>query len=361
MDINLVLNRESPQLIDEWQEVPAIWDAVRFKCDEDKEKGKYILTGSATPVTKDIHHSGAGRICKMKMYTMSLYESGDSSGEVSLKDLFEGKVENKLVKKTELLRLAELIVRGGWPESVNLSVEGARRITKSYIEAILDEDISEIDGVKRDKNKMEMLLRSLARNESTISSNSVLVKDISDNTTEKELLISRNTVSDYLDVLNKLHLIENQNAYMYKIRLRVNVGKNAKRHFTDPSLGCAILNITPQKLMNDLETFGFYFEALCERDLRIYAESFDAKLYHYRENTTGLEVDSIIEVADGEYGAIEIKLGSNQEEEAATNLKKFYNLVDVKPKFMCIICGLYNAVVKRPDGIYVLPITALKN
>ena len=361
MDINLVLNRESPQLIDEWQEVPAIWDAVRFKCDEDKEKGKYILTGSATPVTKDIHHSGSGRICKMKMYTMSLYESGDSSGEVSLKDLFEGKVENKLVKKTELLRLAELIVRGGWPESVNLSVEGARRIIKSYIEAILDEDISEIDGVKRDKNKMEMLLRSLARNESTISSNSVLVKNISDNTTEKELLISRNTVSDYLDVLNKLHLVENQNAYMYKIRSRVNVGKNAKRHFTDPSLGCAILNITPQKLMNDLETFGFYFEALCERDLRVYAESFDAKLYHYRENTTGLKVDSIIEVADGEYGAIEIKLGSNQEEEAATNLKKFYNLVDVKPKFMCIICGLYNAVVKRPDGIYVLPITALKN
>ena len=208
---------------------------------------------------------------------------------------------------------------------------------------------------------MEMLLRSLARNESTISSNGVLVKDISDNTTEEKLLVSRNTVSDYLDVLNKLHLIENQNAYMHKIRSRVNVGKNAKRHFTDPSLGCAILNITPQKLMNDLETFGFYFEALCERDLRIYAESFDAKLYHYRENTTGLEVDSIIEVADGEYGAIEIKLGSNQEEDAATNLKKFYNSVDVKPKFMCIICGLYNAVVKRPDGIYVLPITALKN
>ncbi len=361
MDVNLVLNKKQPQLIDEWQEVPAIWDAIRFQCDQDKEKGKYILTGSATPVTTQIHHSGAGRICKMKMYTMSLYESGDSTGEVSLADLFKGNVKNKLVKKVELQTLADLIVRGGWPESINLGVTAARRITRSYIEAVLDKDINEIDGVKRDRNKMEMLLRSLARNESTISTNSVLVKDIGNNATEEELNVSRNTVTDYLDVLNKLHLIENQNSFMYNIRSRANVGKIPKRHLTDPSLGCAVLNITPEKLMNDLETFGFYFEALCERDLRIYAESLDAKLYHYRENSTGLEVDAIVEIADGEYGAIEIKLGSNQEEEAAKNLKKFYDSVDVKPKFMCIICGLYDAIVKRPDGIYVIPITALKN
>ena len=361
MDVNLVLNKEQPQLIDEWQEVPAIWDAIRFQCDQDKEKGKYILTGSATPVTTQIHHSGAGRICKMKMYTMSLYESGDSTGEVSLADLFKGNIKNKLVKKVELQTLADLIVRGGWPESINLGVTAARKITRSYIEAVLDKDINEIDGVKRDRNKMEMLLRSLARNESTISTNSVLVKDIGDNATEEELNVSRNTVTDYLDILNKLHLIENQNSFMYNIRSRANVGKIAQRHFTDPSLGCAVLNITPEKLLNDLETFGFYFEALCERDLRIYAESLDAKLYHYRENSTGLEVDAIVEIADGEYGAIEIKLGSNQEEEAAKNLKKFYDSVDVKPKFMCIICGLYDAIVKRPDGIYVIPITALKN
>ncbi len=361
MDVNLVLGEEAPELIDEWQEVPAIWDAVRFRCDQDSEKGKYILTGSATPITDKIHHSGAGRICRMKMYTMSLFESGDSSGEVSLKELFTGEVENKRVKKAELQTLAELIVKGGWPEAIQMNVEGARKITRSYIDAILDKDITEIDGVKRDRNKMEMLLRSLARNESTISSNSVLVKDIGDNVTAEELTVSRNTVSDYLDVLQRLHLIENQNSFMYKIRSRSNVGKYAKRHFTDPSLGCAALNITPEKLMNDLETFGFYFEALCERDLRIYAESIDAKLYHYRENNTGIEVDAIVEIADGEYGAIEIKLGSNQEEEAATNLKKFYDSVEIKPKFMCIICGLYDAVVKRPDGIYVLPITALKN
>ena len=360
MDVNLVLGKEKPELIDEWQEVPAIWDAVRYKCDEDKEKGKYILTGSSVPVNDKIHHSGAGRICKMNMYTMSLYESGDSTGEVSLKDLFDNKVKNKLVNKVELSRLAELIVRGGWPESINMNLKSAMKITKSYIEAVLDKDIVEIDGVRRDKTKMEMLLRSLARNESTISTNNLLIKDIDTNATESEYEISRNTVADYLNVLNRLHIIDNQSSFMYKIRSRLNVGKNPKRHFVDPSLGCAILNITPEKLMNDLETFGLYFEALCERDLKIYAESIGAKLYHYRENDSGVEVDSIVEIADGEYGAIEIKLGGNKEEEAVASLKRFYDLAEVKPKFMCIICGLYDAVVKRPDGIYVLPITALK-
>lgn len=360
MDVNLVLDKDKPELIDEWQEVPTIWDAVRFKCDQDKEKGKYILTGSATPISDKIRHSGAGRICKMKMYTMSLYETGDSSGDISLKDLFENKVKNKLVNKVEFKRLAELIVRGGWPETINLSMTGAVKLAKSYIEAVLDKDIIEIDGVKRDRNKMEMLLRSLARNESTITTNSVLIKDISSDTSEEEITISRNTVTDYLDVLNRLHIIENQNSFMYKIRSRANIGKNPKRHFIDPSLACAVLNITPEKLMNDLNTFGFYFEALCERDLKIYAESIGAKLYHYRENDSGLEIDAIIELSDGEYGAIEIKLGSNQEEEAATTLKKFYETAEIKPKFMAIICGLYNAVVKRPDGIYIFPITALK-
>lgn len=361
MDVNLILDKEKPELIDEWQEVPAIWDAVRFKCDQDKEKGKYILTGSATPVSDKIHHSGAGRICKMKMYTMSLFESGDSTGDVSLQKLFKNNVENKLVNKVELKRLADLIVRGGWPESIEMSAEEATKITRSYLEAVLEKEIVEIDGIKRDKNKMEMLLRSLARNESTVSGNNVLIKDIDNNVTEEELNVSRNTVTDYLDVLYRLHLIENQKSFMYKIRSRSNVGKNPKRHFTDPSLGCAALNITSEKLMNDLETFGLYFEALCERDLRIYAESIGAKLYHYRDNNTGLEIDSIIEISDGEYGAIEIRLGANKEEEAAASLKKFYDLAEIKPKFMCIICGLYNAVVRRPDGIYVLPITALKN
>ena len=354
MDVNLILDREQPEVIDEWQEVPAIWDAVRFKCDMDSEKGKYILTGSSVPVQDKISHSGAGRICKMNMYTMSLYESGDSSGEVSLSDIINNNVENKIVEKTELKRLTELIVRGGWPEAIKMSAEDASRISKSYINDVLDKDINSIDGVNRSKEKMMMLLRSLARNESTISNNNILVKDVSNGNTNEEVTISRNTV------LEKLHLINNQNPYMYKIRSRINVGKSQKRHLIDPSIGCAVLNITPEKLMKDLNTFGLYFEAMCERDLQIYAESIGAKLYHYRENDTGIEVDSIIEMSDGEYGAIEIKLGANQEEEAAENLKRFYNLAEVKPKFMCIICGLYDAVLKRKDGIYVLPITALK-
>ena len=360
MDINLVLDKDYPQLIDEWQEVPEIWDAIRFKCDQDKQKGKYILTGSSVPVTNKFHHSGAGRICKMKMYTMSLYESNNSSGDVSLRDLFDNNVHNKLLDNIKLEHIADLIVKGGWPEAINLDSRDALKISQSYIEAVLEKDIIQIDGINREKSKMEMLLRSLARNESTISNNNVLIKDIDNITSDRDLLISRNTLADYLKVLDRLHIIKNQNSFMYKIRSRLNVGKIAKRHFVDPSLGCAILNITPDKLMNDLETFGLYFEALCERDLRIYSESIGAKLYHYRENDTGIEVDAIIEIADGEYGAIEIKLGANKEEEAASSLKRFYELAEVKPKFMCIIFGLYNAVVRRPDGIYVLPITALK-
>ena len=360
MDINLVLDKDYPQLIDEWQEVPEIWDAIRFKCDQDKQKGKYILTGSSVPVTNKFHHSGAGRICKMNMYTMSLYESNNSSGDVSLRDLFDNNVHNKLLDNIKLEHIADLIVKGGWPEAINLDSRDALKISQSYIEAVLEKDIIQIDGINREKSKMEMLLRSLARNESTISNNNVLIKDIDNITSDRDLLISRNTLADYLNVLDRLHIIKNQNSFMYKIRSRLNVGKIAKRHFVDPSLGCAILNITPEKLMNDLETFGLYFEALCERDLRIYSESIGAKLYHYRENDTGIEIDAIIEIADGEYGAIEIKLGANKEEEAASSLKRFYELAEVKPKFMCIICGLYNAVVRRPDGIYVLPITALK-
>lgn len=360
IDVNLILDKDKPELIDEWQEVPAVWDAVRFKCDFDDGKGKYILTGSSVPVSDKIRHSGAGRICKMKMYTMSLFESGDSSGDVSLADLFDGKIKNKLVDKVTLQKIAELIIRGGWPNAIDMPIEGAIKITKSYIEAVLDKDIIEIDGVHRSKQRMEMLLRSLARNESTVSSNKVLMKDVDDNVTEEDLNISRNTITDYLIVLERLHLIENQNSFTYKIRSRSNVGKNVKRHFVDPSLGCAVLNITPEKLMNDLETMGLYFEALCERDLKIYAENIGAKLYHYRENDTGVEVDAIVELSDGEYGAIEIKLGSNKIDEAVESLNRFYNLAEVKPKFMCVICGLYDAVVKRPDGIYVFPITALK-
>ena len=357
MNVDLILNKEYPELIDEWQEVPAIWDGVRFKCDEDKQKGKYILTGSATPVTKEIHHSGAGRICRMKMYTMSLYESGDSSGKVSLKDLFEGNVKDELTSKVELNDLIRLIIRGGWPESVGISEEESLELTQSYINDVLNFDISNIDGVTRDINKMRMIMRSLARNESTIVNNNTIIHDVNENTDTA----SKNTVLDYIDVLEKLYLIENQIAFSVNLRSSSRVGKSAKRHFVDPSLVCGILGLTSESLLKDVNFLGFLFEALCERDLRIYIESYNGNLYHFRDNTTGLEIDSIVEMPNGDYGAIEIKLGTDKIEEAAANLLSFQEQVTKKPKFLCIISGLHEAIIKRPDGIYVIQITELKN
>ena len=357
MNVDLILNKEYPELIDEWQEVPAIWDGVRFKCDEDKQKGKYILTGSATPVTTDIHHSGAGRICRMKMYTMSLFESGDSSGKVSLKDLFEDNVKDELTGKVELKDLIQLIIRGGWPESIGISEEESLELTQSYISDVLNFDISNIDGVTRDIDKMRMIMRSLARNESTIVNNNTIIHDVNEDTDTA----SKNTVLNYIDVLEKLYLIENQIAFSVNLRSSSRVGKSAKRHFIDPSLVCGILGLTSESLLKDINFLGFLFEALCERDLRIYIESYNGNLYHFRDNTTGLEIDSIVEMPNGDYGAIEIKLGTDKIEEAATNLLSFREQVTKKPKFLCIISGLHEAIIKRPDGIYVIPITALKN
>lgn len=359
LDVEQILIGEYPLLIDEWQLIPQIWDTVRRKCDEDKTKGKFILTGSSTEKENTLQHSGAGRICKLDMETMSLYESGDSEGTVSLEDLFNSKVfENHPSKELSLEEIANLILRGGWPENIGKSPKDSQLVAKSYIKDILDKDINEIDGVNRDREKMEMLLKSLARNEATLASNETLIKDIIQNEYDS---VNKETVGEYLNVLNKLHLIKNQPAFNPNIRSRDNIGKTAKRHFTDPSLACALLNLNYEKLINDLNLFGFLFEAMVERDLRIYSNYNGGELRHFRNNVTGLEVDAIVLNEDGQYGAIEIKLGNNQIEEAKNNLLKFYDKVDKKPKFMCIICGLWGNVVKDPEsGIYILPITALR-
>ena len=359
LDVNQILNGEYPILIDEWQLIPAIWDGVRRNCDFDKTTGKYILTGSATEKEKQIDHSGAGRICKFEMCTMSLFESGNSTGTVSLNDLFIGKkIDNHSIFDIDLEGIANLILKGGWPQNIDKSAKDSQIIAKSYIKDIIDKDINEIDNIKRDKAKMEMLLKSLARNESTLASNETLIKDVIENEYDS---INRDTVGDYLNVLDKLHLIKNQPAFNPNIRSRDNVGKTAKRHFVDPSIACALLNLNYEKMLNDLNTFGFLFEALVERDLRIYAEYNNGELRHFRNNVSGLEVDAIVLNEDGDYGAIEIKLGASEIDDAKSNLLKFYSKVDKKPKFMCIICGLWNSVVKDEEtGIYILPITALK-
>lgn len=363
LSFDLILNDKKPELIDEWNLVPEVWDAVRRKCDETTEKGNYILTCS-TKLTDEnqrekIHHSGAGRIGKIKMHTMSLYESGDSSGKVAITDMLNGNLENGLNPKITLEELANLIIRGGWPSNINVPNDKIGIIPKSYIEAILAKDIN--DDKKRDKNKMMMLLKSLARNESTISNKATLLKDIEEFANEKELIESRVTIDDYLDVLNRLNIIENQEAYSRNYRSKERIGKMAKRHFIDPSLACACLGLTKDKLINDLKTFGFMFEALVERDLNIYMEYLNGKLYHFRDNVTGLEADSILEFSDGEYAIVEIKLGFNQVEEAKKNLLNLYDNMIKKPKFMCVIVGYTDVIAKdSKTGIYIVPITALK-
>ena len=355
LDLELILNEEQPELIDEWHLVPKIWDKVRRKCDEDSKKGKYILTCSTElndERKKEVFHSGAGRIGKVKMYTMSLYESGDSTGEASLTAMLEDKQKNVNVKIPSLKELANLIVRGGWPSNIKVDADKVGLIPKSYIESILDKDMN--DDKKRDKNKMRMLLKSLSRNESTVVSNETLIKDI-------DSIESRITLKDYLDVLDRLHIIENQEAYSENYRSKERIGKSPKRHLTDPSLACASLNMNADKLLKDLKTFGFLFESLVERDLRIYIEYLGGHLYHFRDNVTGLEVDSILEFSNGDYAAVEIKLGYNAIDTAKKDLLKFYDNMTTKPKFMCIITGNFTSVVKdKETGIYIVPITALK-
>ena len=278
---------------------------------------------------------------------------------ISINDMLNNVNIEKLNEKITLEKLAILIIRGGWPSNINTEENKIGIIPRSYIEAILDKDIN--DDKKRDKNKMEMLLKSLARNETTIANKNTLLKDIEEFANEKEIIESRTTIDDYLDVLNRLNIIENQDAYNENYRSPERVGKTAKRHFVDPSLACACLDLTKNKLMEDLRTFGFMFVAMCEKDLRIYIEYLGGKIYHFRDNITGLEVDSILEFEDGEYAAIEIKLGLHQVNEAKQNLLNFYDNMKKKPKFMCVIVGFTDIIAKDPEtGIYIVPITALR-
>ncbi|MBE5035321.1 ATP-binding protein [Gallibacter intestinalis] len=362
MSPELVLDGKSPRLIDEWQEVPPLWDAVRHKVDESGGKGQFILTGSATPNHKGIMHSGAGRIARIKMHTMSLYESRDSSGEISLAELCNGNFTPTMTGEVYINDLIEYIIKGGWPANVDIPAEQAALLPLQYIDAIIEDDVYRIDGVKRNKEKMKLLLRSLARNESTTVTNSVLAKDIKE---IDDVNIDKDTVAEYLDIFKRLFIIDNQRPFAANIRSSVRVKQAEKRHFCDPSIACALLKATPHMLINDLQTLGSLFEALCERDLKIYAESFGASLYHYQDYDNK-KIDAVIELSNGEWCAFEIKLGANQIDEAAKNLLDINKKIEKDPKgkpakVLCVICGLSNAAYKRPDGVYVVPITALKN
>ena len=360
MDPSVILRGERPRLIDEWQDVPSIWDAVRFYVDTTPEKGQFILTGSATPHHKGIMHSGAGRVARLRMRPMSLYEAGRSSGMISFKRLcLDSSLDSGMTGSVHLETIIDYIIRGGWPANQEIPLSAASIMPKEYIKAILDDDVFRIDGIKRDKHKMELLLRSLARNESTTATNKRLRDDIKEKDDE-DIVVE--TVSEYLDIFNRLFLTDNRKPYHSRLRSSVRVKQSEKRHLADPSLAAALLGATPESLLGDLSTLGFLFEALCERDMKIYSEAFGAELFHYQDYQDN-EIDAIVSMTDGSWAGFEIKLGANQIDSAADNLLKIQKAIKKdggRPaRSLCVICGLSSAAYQRPDGIFVVPLTAL--
>lgn len=358
---SIVLEGEKPRLIDEWQEATNLWDEIRIDVDKTGLKGQYILTGSSIPNRKGIAHSGAGRYGKIHLRTMSLYESGDSTGEVSLESICKNEFKGKATGEVDLRNLARLVIRGGWPANLDYSAKDASDAIEEYINLIIDDDLNRLDGINRDKHKVGLLLKSLARNESTTVSNMTLKKDINEKDNED---IDIDTLASYLNALDRLFLLDNDEPFSTNVRSSVRVKQSEKRHFADPSIACALLDIKEEsKLINDLNTFGFLFEAMVERDLKIYADSFNAKCYHYQDYQDK-EIDSVIELENGDWCAFEIKLGANQIEKAANDLLNLKKQIEKEkgkaPSVLCVICGLTNAAYKRPDEVYVVPITALK-
>ena len=356
---SLFLEGEKPRLFDEWQMYPVIWDSIRTDVDRTGEKGQYILTGSAKPVENGIMHTGTGRISKLLMRTMSLYESGDSNGLVSLKDIIDGK-EVSGVSNLELEDIINVMIRGGWPESLNISGDNKFKVSKEYVQSLINEEIRTVDGVERDKIKMESLLKSVSRNVSTSTNKKTIINDIS--TIFKEE-ISRPTVDDYLTTLEKLFVLEYVPATNLNLRSSIQLRTNPKIELVDPSIVIASLGLKKEDLINDLNFTGFIFENMCYRDLKIYADSLGAELFYYRDNKD-FEIDFILRCEDGKWGAVEVKLGAKQVEEAATNLKKFKEKVDVKksgePSFLLVLSGAGLSYV-REDGVYVVSIGNLKN
>ena len=357
---DFLLEGEKPRLIDEWQDAPSIWDAIRYDVDKTGLKNQYILTGSVTPREDEPRHTGTGRIIRILMCPMSLYESNDSTGEVSLKSLFENIKDIKGITNKEYEDIAYLCARGGWPGSLNVSKEGAISIARDYLESLIANDIKTVDNVDRNPNRLRNVLRSLARNTCTTAS----LETIKDDTIYNDDKISTKTISDYINALSKLYVIDDVEAWCPKLRSKTIIRTSSKRCFIDPSIAVAALRATDKDLLKDFKTFGFIFESLCMRDLKIYAAALDGDVFFYRDKTD-LECDAIIHLKDGRWGAVEIKLGGEDAiEEAAENLKKLANIVDIEemhePSFLMVLtAGKYS--YRRQDGIYVVSIATLKD
>ena len=362
MDPNLVLEGETPRLIDEWQEVPLIKDAVRFKCDQSENNGLYILTGSSVPTSDSTIHSGAGRISKIRMLTMSLYETGDSSGEVSIRQMFDvGLTRPIMTGEVDTSELIRFCARGGWPKAINYSLDEAKDIPADYIRAVIDTDLDKLDGVKkkRNKRKVEAIISAMAKTESYVNTTTDCLNDITE--TDTDLSVSRGTFLTYSDTLTRLYLLEDQPGYVPNtpISKRTNV-KASKHRFTDPSLVLAALKMQPNMLLNNITQFERIFDNLCVHDLRIYAEALDGQIYHYRDGSR-LSADAVIELSDGRWAIFNNVLYDYNIDKAAAELLKIEAVYrNCAPSFCCVISGTSKAAYRRPDGVIVVPLTALK-
>lgn len=356
---SLFLNGEKPRMFDEWQMYPVVWDSIRTDIDHSRKKGEYILTGSAKPSEGETMHTGTGRISRVLMRPMSLYESKESTGEVSFADILEGK-DISGESQLSLEDLASIIVRGGWPAAIDVKSDAKYRIAKEYVKSLIHEEVKRVDSIERNPEKMLNVLRSLARNISTPVSISTIEGDVKNNFTDD---ISRPTLTDYLNTLEKLFVIEDVNATNLNFRSKYAIRTKPKKYFVDPSIATAILEMKPSDLVNDLNTFGFLFESLCMRDLKVYTQSYGGNITFYR-NEKDFEIDAILRTSSGKWGAIEIKLGGGYIEEAANNLLKFKDMVDTQkcgePSFLMVLTGA-NYSYKRDDGVYVVSIGTLKN
>lgn len=361
---SLLLEGETPRLLDEWQVAPSLWDAVRFEVDHRNKVGQFILTGSAVPADREaIFHSGTGRIAWLKMRTMSLFESGESNGSVSLEDLFSQKSEifgkNDI---NDIEEIAYLACRGGWPTTLELERNITLDHAYNYLQAIENVDISRVDNVRRDVQRTKKLLKSYARSQGSQATNEAIRQDMLANDSDK---LDTDTVVSYINALKKIFVIEDMEAWNPNIRSKTAVRTSDTRYFSDPSIAVASLGLGPSDLISDLKTFGFIFETMCVRDLRVYADSLNGQVYHYRDKS-GLECDAVIHLRDGRYGLAEIKLGGEDAiEYAAQTLKTLAKRIDTEkmntPSFMMVLVGKGGYAYRREDGVYVVPIGCLKD
>lgn len=357
-----LLKGDTPRLIDEWQIAPKLWDAIRFEVDHRRELGQFVLTGSAVPVdTKEITHSGTGRFTWLTMRPMSLYESGDSTGDVSLKGLFEN---NAVDGETDMTidRLAFLACRGGWPQAIDMRDDIALDQARDYYDAVVRSDINRADNIQKNSEKVRRLMRSYARNQGSQVPNTVLARDVSANDEES---MSHETVVSYLNALRKIFVVEDMPAWNPNLRSKTAIRSSDTRYYVDPSIAAAALGIGPNDLINDLNTFGFIFETLCIRDLRVFADALDGQVYHYRDKE-GQECDAVVHLRNGQYGLVEIKLGGDKLiEEGVQSLKKMESKIDTgkmkAPSFLMVLTGVGDYAYRRKDGVCVVPIGCLKH